>query len=175
MPDLTPYEGLAIRDGAVLTMVPSHRMNHSSFPFAANFASLYSGGESPTVDAACVTIEAEWAGIFTMWATIEETLREQKRTICEGYLVAWWLADMFPISVTGVIASGGIPVTSKSIGGVSISFRDLESQPALRQLESNAFGVKALMMIMSAPERMGLMGARTSYGPAMRGIGVSSW
>jgi hypothetical protein len=64
---------------------------------------------------------------------------------------------------------GGMPLTSKSIGGVSISRKDLEAQPALKQLESNAFGVKALAMLMSAPERMML------YGQTRSAMKVQGW
>jgi hypothetical protein len=67
-----------------------------------------------------------------------------------------------------------MPLTGKSIGGVSITRKDLEAQPALKQLESNAFGIKALEMIMSAPERYMLHGRTRSRFPA-RAWGGWGW
>jgi len=45
----------------------------------------------------------------------------------------------------------------------------------LKQLESNAFGIKALEMIVSAPERYQLHGRIRSWGPPvgnMPGVGI---
>ena len=137
-------------------------MDHTTFPFGANFPSI----SAAAIDAACNTIETEWSGIFELYATTANPAGKQ--AILEGYLVGWWLADMNPSSATGIGADGGMPLTGKSIGGVSLSRKDLEAQPALKQLESNAFGVKALSMIMSAPERFKLYG-RTWSNP--RGYG----
>lgn len=71
-------------------------------------------------------------------------------------LTAWYLADLNPASVTGVIVNGGMAVASKSIGGTSLSFQDMNAQDGLKQLNSNVFGQKALMMIQGAPERFGI-------------------
>ncbi len=140
-------------------------MNHASFPFAANFPTLYgTDGSSPLVDTACTVIESEWVGIFQLFQTTPNPAAKQ--AILEGYLVGWWLADMYPDKVVGISGDGGMPLTGKSIGGVSISRKDLEAQPALKQLESNAFGVKALSMMMSAPERFMLNVKSSSIGPA---------
>jgi hypothetical protein len=100
---------------------------------------------------------------------------EAKQTILLGYLVAWWLADMYPSALVGASSDGGMPLTSKSIGAVSISRKDLDAQPALKQLESNAFGIKALTMLVSAPERYMLHGRIRSFGPRtgnLPGMGI---
>lgn len=172
MPDLS----LAVGDGVTTTestaaVQPPFRMSHSTFPFAANFPGL----SNSTIDFACTVVENEWSGIFEFWATLPDDVRAQKQYICEAYLVGWWLADMYPTNVSGIQADGGMPLTAKSIGGVSVSRKDLEAQPALKQLESNAYGVKALEMIMSSPERMGLIGRQWSLGPAMRGGWAPGW
>ena len=140
-------------------------MDHSSFPFNANFPGLVPA----QVDAACVAVEAEWSGIQELFQTAANG--EAKRTILEGYLVGWWLMDMYPTKAVGVSGDGGMPLTSKTIGGVSISRKDLEMQPALKQLESNAFGVKALSMLKSAPEMFTMFGQGISIGPGQRGWG----
>ena len=134
-----------------------------AFPFVTNFPALVGTDKSaPLIDAACVIVETEWSGIFTFFNG--DALQTQKQNILEGYLVGWWLADMYPTAVVGIQADGGMPLTSKSIGGVSISRQDLDLQPGLRQLGSNAFGVKAVSMIMNAPERMILFGQLGSRG-----------
>ncbi len=71
-------------------------------------------------------------------------------------LTAWYLLDMDPTSATGVIGNGGMALSSKSIGGTSLSFQDMEAQEGLKQLNSNVFGQKALMLLQSAPERIGI-------------------
>ena len=164
-------------------------MTHSpsSFPFSANFPTLYgSDGSSPSIDGAIASVCAEWSGCFDsavsgivgtsgLWQTLPTAQAEAKQTILLGYLVAWWLADMYPTALVGASGDGGMPLTSKSIGGVSISRKDLEAQPALKQLESNVFGVKALNMIMSAPERYMIHGRIRSYGPRtgnLPGMGI---
>jgi hypothetical protein len=146
-------------------------MTHSNFPFSANFPNL----SADTIDMACFAVEAEWAGIFTLWGTLDQYTQTMKQLLCEAYLVGWWLENMYPTQATGIQGDGGMPLTSKTVGGVAISRKDLEAQPALKQLESNAFGVKALSMIMSAPERMMLMGRKWSLGPAMRGGWMPGW
>jgi hypothetical protein len=138
-------------------------VDHTSFPFGANFTGL-TGAQ---IDTACLTVETEWSGIQELFQTVPNGAA--KRTILEGYLVGWWLADLFPTKVQGVSGDGGMPLTSKSIGGVSISRKDLQMQPALKQLESNAFGVKALSMLKSAPEMFTLFGQGRSLGPSMPG------
>ncbi len=140
-------------------------MDHTTFPFTANFPTLTNG----QVDAACVSIEAEWSGIQELFQTVANGAA--KRNILEGYLVGWWLSDMYPTKVQGVSGDGGMPLTSKSIGGVSMTRKDLEMQPALKQLESNAFGVKALSMLKSAPEMFTMFGQGLSIGPGQRGWG----
>jgi hypothetical protein len=133
------------------------------FPFGANFPGLIGNdGKAPAIDAACVAIEAEWSGIFTLWSTFDQPTQVAKQNLLEGYLVAWWLADMYPTKVKGIQSDGGMPLTSKSIGGVSISRKDLKEQTGLSQLMSNAFGMKAFSLMKSAPEMFQLFGQNGS-------------
>lgn len=145
-------------------------ITHASFMFKANFPSLYdASGDAPVVDTAITTVYAEYAGVPSLWSTLSDDARNAKIDLCMNYLTAWWLADMNPTSVVGVQSDGGMPLTSKSIGGISLSRKELDSQPGMKHLESNAFGMKALVMLMSAPERFGLIGRQSSMGPAPRG------
>jgi len=126
-------------------------MTDSDFLFKDKFPSLYTAGHSAKVTEAIAEITVLFAGVATLWATVAS--RVKKRTLCYNYLVAWYLADLYPDSSEGVMGSGGMPLTSKSIGGVSITFKDMETQGAMKALESNTFGQKAWMMISAAPER----------------------
>jgi len=154
-------------------------VTNATFPFKANFPTLYDQGTAPMVDTAIASVAAEWSGCFDaevsgiqgaagLFQTLPHDQKVAKQNLLYAYLVAWWLADMNPTSVVGVQGDGGMALTSKSIGGVSVSRKDLESQPALIPLQSNAFGHKALTMIMSAPERFRLHGQRRSLPSAAR-------
>lgn len=120
-----------------------------TFSFASNFPGLVQAN----FDAAYLAVTTQFAGVSQLWATLEATIRDAKRALCYQYLTAWYLADMFPAEVSGVASDGGKPLTSKSIGGTSVTFKDIQVQPGMEQFTSNAFGVKAIGMLMSAPER----------------------
>ena len=133
------------------------------FPFASNFPGLIGTDQkAPDIDAACVAVETEWSGIFSLWSTFDAAAKVAKQNLLEGYLVAWWLADLFPTKTSGIQSDGGMPMTSKSIGGVSVARKDMEMQPGLRQLSSNAFGIKAHALLKSAPEMFRLFSNTTS-------------
>jgi len=139
------------------------RMNAATFPFSKKFGSLYSApGVSPSVDQACAIIEIEWAGIFSLWQNDTDG-GAAKQALMEAYLVGWWLTDMYPED-SEVQGDGGMPLASKSIGGVSITRKDMGLQEGMKQLESNSYGVKAAHLYMSAPERMTIMTARPAPG-----------
>ena len=72
-------------------------------------------------------------------------------------LVAWYITDLFPDYAVGVQSSGGIPVKSKIIGGVKITFGDtihtkgnINNADLLNSLLSNSFGAKAYFMIKAS-------------------------
>ncbi len=165
-----------------LTAIP---LTNASFLFgpagADDFPSLYGNdGSAPLVDAAIQTVMVEWSGCFDkalvsptgisdgpasgFWQNLPTDLRQQKQLTLMNYLVAWWLADMHPESAAGAVAHG-IPIDGKSIGGTSISPKDLGSQDAMKQLESNAYGIKAKKMIEGSPERLLLL--MGGFGPAV--------
>lgn len=132
-------------------------MTAQDFLFKDKFAALYDkAGAAPKVTEAIAEIAALFAGVATLWARSAEAAK--KRTLCYNYLVAWYLADLYPEDSDGVMGGGGMPLTAKSIGGVSLALKDLNSENAMKALESNAFGQKALMMVSAAPERFRLYG-----------------
>ncbi len=162
-------------------------LSHATFLFGPagtnDFPTLYgSDGSAPLVDAAILTVMTEWTGCFDkdliaptgvtdgpasgFWQNLPTDLRQQKQLTLMNYLVAWWVADMRADAAEGALANA-MPLASKSIGGVSVSFRDLGSQDAMRQLESNAYGIKAKKMIEGSPERLLLLlgGGPSGGGP----------
>ena len=127
-------------------------MTRQTFLYAANFPTLTDAQIGAAYNEVCVM----FSGVNKLWAVLDEPIRTQKRELCLNQLTAWYLADMNPTSVVGVVGNGGMALSSKSIGGTSVSFSDMEAQEGLKQLNSNVFGQKALMMIQSAPERFGI-------------------
>lgn len=127
-------------------------MTRQDFKFAANFPTL----TDQQIDAAYEIVSVMFSGVLKCWATLQEPIRTQKRTLCMNLILAWYLLDADPTSAVGVLGNGGMALTSKSIGGTSLSFADMDAQEGIKQLNSNVFGQKALMMIQSAPERFSI-------------------
>lgn len=127
-------------------------MTRQDFKFADNFPTL----TDTDIDNAYDIVSVMFSGVLQCWRALNEPLRTQKRTLCLNYLIAWYLLDQNPQSAVGVMGNGGMALTSKSIGGTSLSFADMDAQEGIKQLNSNVFGQKALMMIQSIPERFGI-------------------
>ena len=127
-------------------------MTRADFKYADNFPTLTDAQINSAYEDVCVM----FSGVLQLWGVLNETTREAKRNLCINLITAWYLADMNPSAVTGVVSNGGMALGSKSIGGTSVSFSDMEAQEGLKQLNSNLFGQKALIMIQSAPERYGI-------------------
>lgn len=127
-------------------------MTRQDFKFAENFPSL----TDAQINSAYEIVSVMFSGVLKCWAVLEEPTRTKKRTLCMNLILAWYLLDANPGSAVGVMGNGGMAVTSKSIGGTSLSFADMDAQEGIKQLNSNVFGQKALMMIQSAPERFSI-------------------
>ena len=127
-------------------------MTRQDFIYAGNFPTLTDTQINTAYEEVCVI----FSGVKTLWGVLEEPTRTNKRNLCLNMLTAWYLADMNPTAVTGVVGNGGMALSSKSIGGTSVSFSDMDAQEGLKQLNSKVFGQKALTMIQSAPERFGI-------------------
>jgi hypothetical protein len=126
-----------------------------SFDFS--FGRYFSGISQGDIDQAYLEVSTKYAGIATMWSRTAEAIRTNKRTLCYNYLVAWYLCDMYPSKVIGIDFDSR-PLTSKNIGGVSLSYAAIEGQPGLQGLTTNGFGLKAKQMIETSPEVMGIYG-----------------
>lgn len=127
-------------------------MTRADFLYADNFPDL----TDAEINVAYTTVSTMFSGVFSLWGVLSEPVREAKRKLCLNLLIGWYLLDTNPTSASGVIGNGGMSLSSKSIGGTSLSFQNMEVQEGLKQLDSNVFGQKALVMIQSAPERFGI-------------------
>lgn len=124
-----------------------------SFSFSRNFSGL----TQLDFDQAYLEVSTKYAGIATMWNRLAEPIRTNKRTLCYNYLVAWYLCNMFPSKVIGIDFDSR-PLTSKMIGGVSVSYAQTQSQSGLQELTTNIFGLSAKQMIETSPEVMNIYG-----------------
>jgi len=115
------------------------------------------------IQAAITEVSAAWGGTQQMWDSYDEPTRQQIRDQIMNLLVAWHLADFYPIDLEGIASNGGMPLVMKSMGGVDTKFLPVEVQPALYPLLTNTFGIRAAQMIMSAPDRFGVRGKSGIY------------
>lgn len=127
-------------------------MTRQDFKFADNFPTL----TDQDINSAYDIVSVMFSGVLSCWAVLEEPLRTQKRTLLLNLLIAWYLLDTNPTAAVGVLGNGGMVLTSKSIGGTSLSFGDMDAQEGIKQLNSNVFGQKALLMIQTIPERFAI-------------------
>ena len=125
-------------------------MTYSQFTYASNFT----GVMPAQITSAIGVIEAMYYGALnSYWSMLPDPPRANLRTLLENLLVAWYLANTNPESVTGVDVNG-LPLSSKSIGGTSVTFEHIETQIGNENLLTNPFGRMAHQLMQSAPERM---------------------
>jgi hypothetical protein len=127
----------------------------TSFTYKADFPTI----SDPLIVDAVDYVENVFYGCLSLWASIAQPRQASIRLRLENLLIAWYLAATNPTALVGIQSSGGMPINAKSIGGesgTSITYRQLDVQDALVQLTTNTFGQQAIMMLQSAPERMGI-------------------
>lgn len=127
-------------------------MTRNDFKYANNFPTL----TDEQINSAFEIVSVMFSGVLSCWKCLAEPLRTSKRELCLNLLIAWYLLDLDPSSAEGVMGNGGMAVNSKSIGGTSLSFDGMDAQEGIKQLNSNVFGQKALMLIQSIPERFSI-------------------
>ncbi len=127
-------------------------MTRNDFKYANNFPTL----TDEQINSAFEIVSVMFSGVLSCWKCLAEPLRTRKRELCLNLLIAWYLLDLDPSSAEGVMGNGGMAVNSKSIGGTSLSFDGMDAQEGIKQLNSNVFGQKALMLIQSIPERFSI-------------------
>lgn len=127
-------------------------MTVAEFLYAKNFPTLV----DDDIDNAAKTVSVMFSGVLSCWKVLDEPIRSDKRRLMLNLLVAWYLLDFDPTKAVGVMGNGGMAISSKSIGGTSLSFGGMGEQEGLAQLNSNVFGQKALLMMQGIPERFGI-------------------
>ena len=124
------------------------------FLYRANFPGL----TDPQIAVADVEVLAEWSGMFELWEGLDEATRTAKLTLLENRLLAHYLAENYPGEVVDAIATGALPMSGKSVGGVSIQYKDLEGvEGDLKGLMTSQWGIQALRMYQGAPERFRIL------------------
>lgn len=125
--------------------------------YGDSFPDLLSEDKNDFLDTCIMDIYTLFYGVGDLWSHMERREYEHKTQLCYGLLVAWYITDLFPDYSLGVVSSGGIPLKSKTIGGVKIQFGELASTAGavnnadlLQSLKSNAFGAKAYLMIKTS-------------------------
>lgn len=124
-------------------------MIYSDFTYSDHFDGL----KPADITAAIGVVETMFYGALLCWEILPEPPRTNMRLLLENLLVAWYLSNIAPTQVRGIVSNGGLPLSSKSIGGTSVSFENIDAQPGMAQLKSNTFGLQALSMLQGAPER----------------------
>jgi len=129
-------------------------MLYSAFTYSGNFTGL-----TPAVITSAIgVVESMYYGAITFfWSSLPDPPRSNNRVNLENLLVAWYLANTNPESVTGVDVNG-LPLSSKSIGGTTVAFDHIEAPKGMENLLSNPFGRMALQLMQSAPEMFGIYG-----------------
>lgn len=108
-------------------------------------------------------VNAQFSGVYSLWALLPPTERDAKRKLCINYLLAWQLAMLYPEQAIVNGGSGSMPVKSKKVDYISIQYRDVVRSAGsgmLDLLTTNEWGMEALVMIQSAPENYILRRAR---------------
>ena len=125
--------------------------------YGQNFPELLSDEYDDMLDNCIESVYTLFAGVCDIWAHLERDIYVNKTQMCYGLLVAWYITDLYPTYAEGVMASGGVGVKAKKIGGTQITFSDdsrkvgsANNANLLQGLQSNAFGVKAYMMIKTS-------------------------
>lgn len=133
-------------------------LSPSDFMFTRNFN--FEDGGTSAIQEGIDAISAQFSGVLTsFWGALDPVSRDNKRNLILNLLVGWYLADMYPTSLTGITGNAGLPMVKKSIGGVDITFLQYKIQEEMKPFTTNTFGIRALMMLLTAPERFGMHGS----------------
>jgi hypothetical protein len=122
------------------------------------FPRLADGKHDGLIQQAIDTVYTLFHGVSSIWEGHPEAVWFEKTRACYRLLTAWFIADMYPKFVAGMPVMGGLPLKSKKIGGVALTFQDTGKTAAGREnllagLESNAFGKMARLMISASAAR----------------------
>jgi len=126
----------------------------------ASFPDLTSDEHLRTMEEAIDAVYGMFTGCETIFDMQPEQVWYDKTILLFRLLVCWYIADQYPLLVAGTPVMGGLPLKSKKIGPVTLTFQDSftrgqnkDYQDLLSGLKSNPWGNKAYMMIRAAVKR----------------------
>lgn len=126
----------------------------------ASFPRLKDSGNDPILQESIEAVYDMFAGVSILWKHAGEQEWYDKTVRCYKFLVAWYIANLYPTFALGVQSTGGMPILSKKIGDITIHYMDTSklntADSVLESLRSNPYGNMALIMIRSAPGRFQL-------------------
>jgi len=140
-------------DGVPLKITPHdfRRRHLQSFPKLAG--EQYDELLTLTID----DVYTQFKGVSTLFSMSDRQTWFDKTRLCYLALTAWYIADAYPLLVSGVPFRGDVLLKRKKIGGVDISYVDMSlkdiATDSLSFLLSNPFGKNAYMMIKTSPKR----------------------
>ena len=131
--------------------------------FGSNYPDLLSDSQNDFIDRCIDDIYTMYAGVQTLWAEQTSDIYFNKTQLCMLFLLAWYIADVFPTYALGVVGTGGMALKSKSIGGVKIVFgtpggdgigMNKNYKDTLAGLLTNKYGKLAYDMITQACKKL---------------------
>lgn len=90
--------------------------------FGANYPDLLNDITNDFLDRCIDDVYTMYIGVQTLWARQTPDIYFGKTQVCMLFLIAWYIADVFPTYAIGVAGTGGMALKSKSIGGVKVVF-----------------------------------------------------
>lgn len=126
--------------------------------YGAFFPALLDTEHDVLVDSIIEDVYTMFYGINSLFQGANLQLWHDKARKCYSLLVAWYITDVYPMYASGIASSSGMPLKSKSINGIKLSFGDPndannKTLDQLSFLKSNPFGTKAHVMIRTASRR----------------------
>ncbi len=131
----------------------------------ASFPSLIDDENKGIVNEAINAVYTMFSGSQTLFSHNEKQIYYDKTRLLFRLLTCWYIADQYPLLVSGSPIMGGLPLKEKKIGPVTLKFQDQftkgqnpEYQDLLAGLKSNSWGNKAYFMIRAASKRLMIWG-----------------
>lgn len=130
------------------------------FSYLDHFPKFRHSKNDSIIERAISSVYTMFAGVGTIWDKSTPQTWYDKTRLCYIHLTAWYIADMYPMYVSGVPTMGGIPLKSKKMDSINITFADNAGSGnnlnLLSGLLSNPFGKQAYMMISTCAKRIAL-------------------
>jgi hypothetical protein len=146
------------------------RFHLQSFPIFADESKKEIADE--ILHEAIEAVYSMWVGVSYLWQGQEKQVWYEKTRLCYRFLICWYIADLYPDYARGILSTGGLPIASKKIGPVSITYNkealSAGSMDLLSPLLSNVFGAKAHLMIKTVYRRASITNGNFNPGIGRR-------